>query len=110
MVARILDLPTVCSPIQSLRLGQAFDVVLLASNLVNADPGTRRGFLATVRHHLAGDGVAVFQQFPPDWFETVQHAEPVSDGLGGIRCITRLARLDPPRLHAKVEYQADGNV
>jgi SAM-dependent methyltransferase len=110
MLARIPDLPTVSSPIQPLRLDQTFDVVLLASNLVNADPVTRRGFLATVRHHLGDDGLAVIQQFSPDWFETAEHAKPVWDGPGGIRSITRLARWEPPRLYAKVEYQADGNV
>ena len=77
MLARSPDLPTVCSPIQSLRLDRAFDVVLLASTMINTDPATRRGFLATVRHHLCDDGVAVFQQNPPDWFETLSRAEPV---------------------------------
>jgi SAM-dependent methyltransferase len=110
MLDRNPDLPTVCSSIESLRLDRTFDVVLLASTMINADPVTRRGFLSTVRHHLSDDGVAVFQQSPPDWFETVEHAEPVRDDPGGIRRIIRLARWEPPRLHAKVEYQVGDNV
>jgi SAM-dependent methyltransferase len=110
MLARSPDLATVCSPIQSLRLDRTFDVVLLASTMINADPGTRQGFLGTVRHHLRGDGIAVFQQQPPDWFETVGQAEPVRDDPGGIRRIIRSARWEPPRMHAEIEYQVNGNV
>ena len=110
MLARSPDLPTACAPIATLRLDRAFDVVLLASTLINADPGTRREFLATVRHHLRDDGVAVFQQNPPDWFETVPAAEPARDDPGGIRRIIRSARWEPPRLRIEVEYQAGGNV
>ena len=62
MLARSPDLPTVCSAIESLRLDRQFDVVLLASTMINSSPGTRRAFLATVRHHLRGDGIAVFQR------------------------------------------------
>src|SRR5438105_133280 len=99
MLARSPDLPTVYSPIQSLRLGRTFDVVLLASTMINADPGTRRRFLATVRHHLHDDGIAVFQQNPPDWFETFEHTEPVRDDPGGIRRLVRSARWESP--HAR---------
>jgi SAM-dependent methyltransferase len=110
MLARSPDLPTVCSSIQSLRLNRRFDVVLLASTMINADPVTRQGFLATVRHHLHDDGIAVFQRNPPDWFDTLGGAEPVRDSPGGIRRIIRSARWEPPRLHVEIEYQAGGNV
>jgi SAM-dependent methyltransferase len=110
MLARSPDLATICSPIQALRLERAFDVVLLASTLINADPGTRRGFLAAVRRHLRGDGTAVFQQSPPAWFESQQRAERVRDDPGGIRRIIRSARWEPPRLRTEIEYQAGGRV
>ena len=111
MLARIPDLPTVRSPIQSLRLDRTFDVVLLASTMINADPGTRQGFLATVRHHLRDAGIAVFQQNPPDWFEKIiEHAEPVRDDPGGIRRVIRESRWEPPRMSVEVEYQVAGNV
>jgi SAM-dependent methyltransferase len=110
MLARSPDLATVCSPIQSLRLDRAFDAVVLASNMVNAERGTRREFLATVRHHLRADGIAVFQQSPPGWFETFTGDEPARDGPGGIRLIVRSARWEPPRLRAEVEYQVAGTV
>lgn len=110
MLARIPDLETVLSPIESLRLDRTFDVVLLASTMINADPDTRRAFLATVRHHLRDGGVAVFQMSPVEWFETVSTAAPVRDDPNGIRRIIRHARWEPPRMHAKIEYQVDDNV
>jgi SAM-dependent methyltransferase len=110
MLDRCPDLPTVCSPIESLRLGRAFDVVLLASTMINADPGTRRAFLATVRRHLRDDGIAVFQRNPPGWFDSLETAERVRDDPGGIRRIIRSARWEPPRLRTEIEYQVDGDV
>jgi SAM-dependent methyltransferase len=110
MLARSPDLPTVCSPIQSLRLDRTFGVALLASTMINADPVTRRGFLATARHHLRDGGIAVFQQSPPDWFETFTGAGLVRNDPGGIRRVIREARWEPPRMHAKVEYQVGGDV
>jgi SAM-dependent methyltransferase len=110
MLARSPDLPTICSPIESLRLDRTFDAVLLASTMVNADPGTRQGFLATVRRHLRDGGIAVFQQNPPHWFETFQDADRVRDDPSGIRRIVRAARWEPPCLRLEVEYQVAGSV
>ncbi|MBO0802982.1 MAG: class I SAM-dependent methyltransferase [Nocardiopsaceae bacterium] len=116
MLARLASLadgaglPTVCSPIQSLRLDRAFDAVLLASTMINSRPDRRREFLATVRHHLRADGVAVFQQHPPDWFETVEHAEPARDDPGGIRRIIRVARPEPSGMYVEVEYRVGDDV
>jgi SAM-dependent methyltransferase len=109
MLARNPDLPTVRSSIETLRLDRTFDVVLLASTMINTDPETRRAFLATVRHHLRDGGVAVFQQNPPSWFETFEVAEPVREDPGGIRRIVRSARWQPPCMFTEVEYQVNGN-
>jgi SAM-dependent methyltransferase len=110
MLARSPDLSTVYSPIRSLRMDRKFDVVLLASTMINVDPVTRQGFLATVRHHLHDDGIAVFQQNTQDWFGPVAGAKAIRDDPGGIRRIIRSARWEPPRMHVEVEYQVGGNV
>jgi SAM-dependent methyltransferase len=110
MLARDPDLPTVRSSIETLRLDRAFDVVLLASTMINSDPATRRAFLDTVRHHLRDGGVAVFQQNPPSWFKAFEDAEPVREDPGGIRRIVRSARWQPPCMFTEVEYQVNGNV
>lgn len=85
-------------------------MVLLASTMINADPVTRQRFLATVRHHLHDGGIAVFQQNPPEWFETFTGAEPVRDDPGGIRRIIRSARWEPPRMHVEIEYRVGADI
>jgi SAM-dependent methyltransferase len=110
MLARIPGLPTVCSPIQTLRLDRTFDAVLLASTMVNADPAPRHAFLATVRHHLGRNGIAVFQQNPPSWFDTFEQAPRVRDDPGGIRRIIRSARREPPCVLVEIEYQVGERV
>jgi SAM-dependent methyltransferase len=110
MLARSPDLPTVCSPIETLRLDRTFDAVLLASTMINVPPAQRHSFLTACRHHLDPDGTAVFQQNPPGWFGTFEQAPPETEAPGGIRRIVRSARREPPLLHIEVEYQAAGQV
>jgi hypothetical protein len=52
----------------------------------------------------------VFQQSPPDWFETFEDDDPVRDDPGGIRRVIRAARWEPPRMRVEIEYQVEGNV
>jgi SAM-dependent methyltransferase len=69
MLAHVHGAETVQARIEDLRLPEKFDLVLLASSLVNY-PGVdaRRGLLATVAHHLKPAGKAVIQWRPPQWF------------------------------------------
>jgi SAM-dependent methyltransferase len=110
MLARIPDLPTFRSQIQTARLGRTFGAVLLASTMINVDPVLRRAFLLTCREHLDDDGVAVFQQNPPGWFETVEQGPRVREEPGGITRIIRSARREPPRMFLEVEYQVGDRV
>jgi SAM-dependent methyltransferase len=110
MLARVADLPTVCSPIETLRLDQTFDAVLLASTMLNVPPAQRHAFLATCRHHLAPDGIAVFQHNPPSWFDTFAEVPPERQDPGGIRRLVRTARREPPLMHVEVEYQVASQV
>src|SRR5215831_2442782 len=110
MLARVPDLPTVCSPIETLRLDHTFGVVLLASTMINVDPALRRAFLATCGRHLGSGGVAVFQQNPPGWFDTFGQASRIREDPSGLRVVIRSARRTQPRLHAEVEYHAGGRV
>lgn len=110
MLARVPDLPTVCSAIEELRIDRTFGTVLLASNMINAAPGLRRRFLATCARHLGSGGLAVFQQHPPSWFGTVGEAPRARDDPGGIRRVIRSARRLPPRLFVEAEYQVGDQV
>ncbi len=110
MLAHVRDLPIVCSPIETLRLDRTFGAVLLASTMINVDPALRREFLATCRHHLADNGVAVFQHNPPAWFDAFGQAPRVREDPGGIRRVVRSARRERPRMHIEIEYQVGDRV
>lgn len=63
----------VCCDIERLQLGRTFDVVLLASNLINTgDDPLRRAQLAACRRHLSSHGTLLFQRFDPAWLRRVQ--------------------------------------
>ncbi|MYT70426.1 MULTISPECIES: class I SAM-dependent methyltransferase [unclassified Streptomyces] len=64
MLERVRGARTVRSTIEGLDLGgERFDVVLLASLLVNTgDAAVRRGMLDTVRRHVADDGCVLIQR------------------------------------------------
>ena len=100
---------TVRAKIQELRLGRRFDVVLLASFLVNvADRGLRRRFLETCREHVREEGCVLVQRHPPAWFDEAAEGERSS---GGITFRLRdLSRPGPGLLAATAEYQVGERV
>jgi SAM-dependent methyltransferase len=104
MLARIRGAGTVRARIQELRLGRRFDVVLLASFLVNTpDRELRRGFLTTCREHVRDQGCVLVQRHEPAWFDEAVEGERTS---GGITFRLRdLTRPGPGLLAAAVEYQ-----
>jgi SAM-dependent methyltransferase len=101
MLAHLTDLPTACSPIETLRLDRTFDAVLLASTMLNTQTAQRRAFLATCRRHVDPQGVVVIQQAAPNWFDTVAPSEVEHDG---IRRVVQSVRRDGPRVDVVVGY------
>lgn len=68
MLAKLRAVQGVCSSIEGLRLGRTFDVVLLASHLVNTHDRTQREvFLAVAREHLESDGTLIVQRYLPEY-------------------------------------------
>jgi SAM-dependent methyltransferase len=106
MLAYVRDAETVCSRIEDLTLGRSFDAVLLASHLINADTATRTAFLAACRRHVAGDGIVIIQQHPPEWFSAAADAESTRDGI--IFRMRDVSRPAPNLVAATVEY-VDGD-
>ncbi|MFB0618814.1 class I SAM-dependent methyltransferase [Streptomyces sp. AGS-58] len=100
MLARVRGARTICGPIESLDLGETFDVVMLASFLVHAGDEEVRGNLlrACVRHVAAG-GCVLIQREGEDYHSDVPRervdpsgftvrivsAEPVGDGVNSVR-------------------------
>jgi len=106
MLAYVRGAETVCARIEDLALGRRFDLVLLASHLINADPPTRTAFLAACRRHVADDGCVVIEQHPPEWFATAAEAESTHDGI--IFLMRDVSRPAPNLVSATVEY-VDGD-
>lgn len=100
MLAHVRDAETVQAPIQGLDLGRRFGAVLLASNLVNAEPELRQAFLETCRRH--SDRV-VIEGLPLGWAP--------DDGetmLGEVVSRLRVDRVEDGVVHGTVEYEANG--
>jgi len=95
------------SSIQMLRLNRAFDIVLLASNLINhPEQDTRRLFAECARRHLDPGGRFLVQRHNPEWLATAEpgpvgHAGPI---LLTVEHVSRHATLVEMRLR----YEASG--
>jgi len=100
---------TVRARIQELDLGRRFEVVLLASFLVNTDDGDlRRRFLEACRRHVGEGGCVLVQRHPPAWFDEAVEGERTE---GGITFQLRdLSRPGPGLLTATAEYQVGERV
>lgn len=71
----------VCSSIQDLHLKRAFDVVLLASCLINhPDESVRREYALCAARHVGTGGRLIVERHDPDWLETVESGQV---GAGG---------------------------
>ncbi len=104
MLAHVRDAETVCVRIEDLALGRRFDVVLLASHLINADTATRTAFLSACRRHVAEHGCVIIQQHPPGWFSALADSEATRDGI--IFRMRGISRPAPNLVSATVEYVA----
>lgn len=65
----------------SVDLGRTFDVVILASHLVN-HARLGQAFLATCRRHVDAVGCVLVERFHPDMLDDPEHREGVVDGVG----------------------------
>jgi SAM-dependent methyltransferase len=109
MLARIRGAETVRGRIEDLDLRRRFDVVLLASFLVNTDDrDLRRRFLATCRRHVRDGGRVLIQRHPPAWFDEAAEGEGVAGGV--LHRLRDLRRPGPGLLAATVEYQVGERV
>lgn len=100
MLEHVRDAETVQASVEGLELGRRFDAVLLASNLVNAEPEQRRAFLETCVRH--GDLVVV-EGLPLRW-----SPEDGETRLGEIVSRLQVERIENGVVHGAVEYEAGG--
>jgi SAM-dependent methyltransferase len=98
MLAHVVDAETVQARIEGLDLGCRFDAVLLASNLVTAEPGQRLAFLETCRRH---SDLVLVEGLPSGW-------EP-EDGertLGDVVSRLRVEKVEGGVVHGEMEYES----
>lgn len=107
MLARVQAAERVRSRIEDLRLDETFDVVVLASHLINVDdPASQRGFLDTVAHHLRRDGLALIEWHPPEWFDNLRAGDTTRGTIGELAVAMTVHSLVGDLLSATVEYEA----
>jgi SAM-dependent methyltransferase len=109
MLAWVRGAETVRAEIQNLRLRRRFDVVLLASFLVNVPDRALRGrFLAACRDHVRDRGCVLVQRHSPGWFDKVAEGERVTGGI--VFRLRDLRRPGPGLVAATAEYQVGERV
>jgi SAM-dependent methyltransferase len=111
MLAHVRGARTVVASIEALDLGERFDVVVLASHLVNVpDDDLLAAFLATCARHVRDTGSVVIQRHPVGWFDTAvpsRRTVPASDGVEAITYVLDgISRPTPDHLAATAEYIA----
>jgi SAM-dependent methyltransferase len=109
MLAHITTARTICSRIEDLALEERFDVVLLASHLINVpDDQELHNLLATCARHVSPSGCVLIEQHAPDWFEAAGESESEADGI--VFRLRDISRPAPELLSATVEYQVGDQV
>jgi SAM-dependent methyltransferase len=109
MLAHIQTAETIQAPIQDLALGRQFDVVLLASSLVNVpSEAIRSAFLDSCARHVSESGCVIIQQHPPAWFDGVTPGEREVGGI--IFRLRNLHKPEPRLLSATAEYKVGDRI
>ena len=100
MLAHVEGAETVEAQIEGLDLGRRFDAVLLASNLVTAEPEQRRAFLETCRRH---SDLVLVEGLPLGW-----SPEDGERTLGEVVSRLRVDRVEDGVVHGEMEYATAG--
>jgi SAM-dependent methyltransferase len=100
MLRHVRDAEAVHAQIEGLGLRRRFDAVLLASNLLTAEPPQRRAFLATCVRHA---DVVVVESLPLGWTPREGESE-----LGEVSSSVRVASFEDGVVRGEVEYRAGG--
>jgi SAM-dependent methyltransferase len=100
MLAHVRDAETIRAQIEGLDLGRRFDAVLLASNLITAEPEQRRAFLDTCRRHA---DVAVCEGLPLGW-----SPEDGDTVLGEVVSRLHVESVEDGLVRGEMEYESEG--
>lgn len=90
----------------TLDLGRRFPAIVLASHFVNTPSPDGDAFLRAVARHLARDGVALIEAYPPalDWTGGIGRRTQI----GSVGITLESAEIDDDAIDAVVVYDVDG--
>jgi SAM-dependent methyltransferase len=92
--------------IEEVRLGTRFDVVVLASQLVNdPDPDRRQALLATAREHVTDDGAVYLEHLEEDLLAGARTRDAT---LGRVAVSFRIGAVRGREFDGEVHYRLDG--
>ncbi|MBV8209548.1 MAG: class I SAM-dependent methyltransferase [Burkholderiaceae bacterium] len=101
------DAKPVLSDIEKLRLLEAFDTVLLASDLINHPSATsRKSIAATARRHVARGGQLLVERHDPDRLRNAQVG--AVSCVNGLRSSIEAVRCCEDDIEMTVRYDMDG--
>jgi SAM-dependent methyltransferase len=107
MLAYLSRAVPVLGDIELVDLGERFDVVLLASHVVNtSDHEQRDRFLATAARHVKASGHLVVEWHPPEWFDRLTAGSVSQGSLDGFLVELRVHNLQDGVLSATVVYRS----
>jgi SAM-dependent methyltransferase len=110
MLAHVTTAEPVEAQIEGLLLDERFDVVLLASHLVNTDDDAqRREFLATAVRHLKPAGRVVLEWHPPTWFDGLVPGATSHGSVDDLTVTLHVKDLAEGLLDASVVYRRGEN-
>ncbi|MEV1000825.1 class I SAM-dependent methyltransferase [Nonomuraea sp. NPDC050202] len=104
MLARVRGARTVAARVQELRLGERFDTVMLASQLVNtADDASRHALLAACTRHVKPGGAVLIQWMPAEAHDRWHVGMGRQDGDVSIT-MAAVQEVSPGVFHATMRY------
>lgn len=106
MLSHLRRAVPVQAQIQALRLEERFDVVLLASHLVNTPDGAeRQRLLSSAARHVKPSGRVVIEWHPPEWFAGLAPGERSHGSMDGFLVELFVHDLNAGLLTATVVYR-----
>lgn len=109
MLSHLRHAETVHARIEDVRLDERFDLVLLASHLVNTPNVAQRSrFLATAAHHLAPNGRALLEWHRTEWFDALGPGSSQHGSIHGFAVTLHVHGLTNGLVTATVVYERDG--
>ncbi|MFI1991931.1 class I SAM-dependent methyltransferase [Actinoplanes sp. NPDC020271] len=109
MLSHLDGVTPVHARIEDVRLGERFDVVLLAANLISA-AADRRALAQACARHLIPGGTLVGQWLRPSWFDELIRDGGRDGRLGAVHGSVRLVRSAAEELTAEMTYRIDSRV